>query len=175
MLCLECRKGVLSIWNLVHQHVTPVSGSLQGAFNLHHVTLGWIRASSVRKAEMSPLPLPSPRKVWSAPWPCPLCVAGWFHTFGSSFAARPWPGGFPAAGKWHQGESPPACPAHRGSQGRHQGGGSAAAERPQRRCGVKGQLGKALLLPGADLTQGRSPSVWTLLLQLHRTFSSSTW
>lgn len=143
MLCLECQKGVLSIWNLVHQHFTPISGSLQGTFNLQGVTLGWIWASSVRRAEIPWLPLPAPWRVWSTPWQCPLCVAGWFHTSGSSFAARPWPGGFPAAGKWHQGEGSPARPPHRGSQGRHQGGGSAPAERPQRWCGVQGQLGEA--------------------------------
>lgn len=143
MFCLECQKGVLSIWSLVHQHFIPISGSLQGAFNLHRVTLGWIWASSVPSAEISLLPLPTPWKVWNSRWWCPLCVAGWFHTFGSSFAARPWPGGFPAAGKWHEGKSPPSCPSHRGSQGRHEGSGSAPAERPQRRRGVKGQSGKA--------------------------------
>lgn len=143
MLRLECQKGVLNIWNLVHQYFILISGSLQGSFNLHHVTLGWIWASSVRDAEISSLPLPTLWKVWSVCWWCPLCVAGWFHTFGSSFAARPWPGGFPAAGKWHEGKSSPSCPSHRSSQGRHEGGSSAPAEWPQRWCGVEGQLGKA--------------------------------
>lgn len=37
MLCLECQKGVLSIWNLVHQHFILISGLLQGMFNLLHL------------------------------------------------------------------------------------------------------------------------------------------
>lgn len=66
----------------------------------------------------------------------PSLTLGRLHSAGHRPPAGPQLSGLPAAGARHQGQSPPAGAAHRRPQRRHQVGGAAAPERPQRRCPV---------------------------------------
>lgn len=77
---------------------------------------------------------------------CVCCSSGWVHTPGGGIAAGPWPGGFPPAGKWHQGEGASPGATHRRSQRWHQGCCSAPPEWPQRWRGVQGKRSVPILV-----------------------------
>lgn len=79
-----------------------------------------------------------PEAVWLG-WAAPVCCPpGRFHPSGCGTAAGTQPGRGHPAGEWHQGQGAAAGAAHRRQEGRHQVGGAAAAERPQRRRAVQG-------------------------------------